>query len=86
MINEHKLDVICEMVKAEFRSATDKNGAFNSAHEGWAVIKEEDDELWDEVKANRGYEYSAEREAIQVAAMGIRYLYDISFGNVAVDA
>lgn len=30
--------------------------------------------------------YSAEREAIQIAAMGIRYLYDISFRDVAVDA
>lgn len=52
--------------------------SFNSPHEGWAVIREELDELWDEVRrkgGGRGPE--ARKEAIQVAAMGIRYALDL---------
>lgn len=79
MIDELMLDRILNQVKDEFISATQKNGAFNSAHEGWAVIKEEEDELWDEVKANNGYSLDAGNEAIQVGAMAVRYLYDITY-------
>ena len=41
-----------------------------------AVIAEELDELWDEVKANRLDRACA--EAIQVAAMGIRFVVDMT--------
>ncbi len=41
------------LVLAEYDKATKKFGAFNSTHEGYAVIAEELDELWDDVKANR---------------------------------
>lgn len=51
---------------------------FNSPHEGWAVLFEEVDELWDEVKANRGCSASARAEAVQVAAMALRFIIDIS--------
>lgn len=45
---------------------------FNSPHEGFAVLKEEVDEMWDDVKADR-LQLSVQ-EAIQVAAMAIRYV------------
>ncbi|MBK7330566.1 MAG: hypothetical protein IPI85_16265 [Dehalococcoidia bacterium] len=60
-------------VQAELQRAESKFPGFNSPHEGYAVILEELDELWDEVKANRGLTPSALAEAIQVAAMGMRY-------------
>jgi len=64
------------LVLQELEDATEKFGAFNSAHEGWAVIKEEMDELWDEVKRNdRARQIE---EAIQVAAMALRYLVDMA--------
>lgn len=66
-------------VTAEYVRASEKFGPFASAHEGFAVLMEEVDELWDEVKANRGYDRSAEEEAVQVAAMAIRYLVDVSY-------
>lgn len=49
--------------------------AFNSAHEGYAVLKEELDELWEHVKTNqRRRDLGAMRkEAIQVAAMAMRF-------------
>jgi len=61
-----------EKVLAELRSAREKFPArFNSPHEGHSVIREELDELWEAV---RGFENSdARAEAIQVAAMAIRF-------------
>lgn len=62
----------------EFMRASDKHKPMNSPHEGFAVIQEEVDELWDEVKADRGRAASALTEAVQIAAMGLRYLYDMA--------
>lgn len=47
----------------------------NSAHEGFAVLKEEVDELWDQVKVNQKRRDLAKMrsEAIQVAAMALRF-------------
>lgn len=52
---------------------------FASEHEGYAVLKEEVDELWDAVKLNQsnGARMTMiRREAIQVAAMAIRLIYN----------
>lgn len=55
----------------------------NSAHEGWAVIREEVDELWDEVKAKQGQRdvEKMRKEAIQVAAMAMRFVIDVCSGD-----
>lgn len=50
---------------------------FNSPHEGWAVIFEELDELWDHVRANTGRTEDAAQEAVQVAAMALRYIAEL---------
>lgn len=66
------------LVFAEARRATDTYRPFNSAHEGYAVLLEEVDELWDEVKLSpkkRRPDKMAE-EARQVAAMALRFLVD----------
>lgn len=66
-------------VLQELGSARAKFKPFNSSHEGYAAILEEVDELWDEVKDNKRAD-TLERqrhEAIQVGAMGIRYLLDV---------
>jgi hypothetical protein len=78
-----------QLVLDELARATRKFGVFHSAHEGYAVIAEELDELWDEVKKNKGgVDYSAPvarcrmaREAIQVAAMALRFLVDVTFDS-----
>jgi hypothetical protein len=69
-----RLDAALAEVRAEVEKAINKHGGMASAHEGYAVIQEEVDELWDEVKADRGYQESAMEEAVQVAAMGVKYL------------
>ena len=62
-------------IEAEFIRATRRSGTFASQHEGWAVIREELDELWDEVKRN-GDVTALRKEAIQVGAMALRFLTD----------
>jgi hypothetical protein len=71
-----KISVITEEVLAELEKAEAKFPPFNSAHEGYAVILEELDELWDEIKNNKesGAEYRQRIEATQVAAMAMRFL------------
>lgn len=66
-----------ELIEREYATAAQRYERFNSPHEGWAVIKEELDELWAEVKANRGDQLAAAGEAVQVAAMCVRYLVDL---------
>ena len=71
-------------VTLEFVQATCKFSAFNSTHEGYAVILEELDELWAEVMANNTE--AACKEAVQVAAMAMRFIFDLMpSGTVARD-
>lgn len=46
-----------------------------SAHEGYAVLREEVDELWDDIKANKPAA-AQHKEAVQVAAMALRFVVD----------
>jgi hypothetical protein len=50
-----------------------------SAHEGWAVIFEELDELWDEVRkrSSERDKSAMRREAMQVAATAIRFMVEV---------
>lgn len=76
--------VIAEEVLEELGEATRRFGAFKSAHEGFAVAKEEMDELWAEVMRNQRDPERVGKmraEAIQVAAMMIRFVHDSCGGN-----
>lgn len=70
-----KLDGVLERVRREFLSATGRHKPMNGPHEGFGVCYEELDELWDEVKANN--RPAQIKEAIQLAAMGMRYVHDL---------
>ena len=63
-------------VRDEYQRATAKHGMFNSAHEGWAVIWEELDELWDEVRKKRSNRdpKAMRGECIQIAAMTLKFV------------
>lgn len=63
----------------EYGRATRMNGPFHTAHEGYAVILEEMDELKAEVWKKRS-ERELKRmrtEAVHVAAMAYRFLVDL---------
>jgi hypothetical protein len=72
------IDFALTQVRDEVERATSKFGPFNSPHEGYAVILEELDELWDEIKDSKSAGTSERQmsEAIQVAAMAVRFLMD----------
>lgn len=63
-------------VTAELERAQRLFGPYVSPHEGYAVILEELDELWIEVK--KGDRVAAWTEAVQVAAVALRFHVDIA--------
>lgn len=73
---------VADEVLKELKGAAYHFPPMRSPHEGWAIIREEVDEMWDEVKASKPIvgDPHIERslqEAKQVAAMAIRYIHDI---------
>jgi hypothetical protein len=70
--------LLLQLVAVELDRALDRFPTLNGPHEGKAVIEEELDELWEHVKANTGRTMAARREAIQVAAMALRYVLDVT--------
>ena len=50
-------------------------------HEAYAVLLEETDELWDEIKKKDPDQEKVRNEAIQVAAMAIRMIVDMEIRN-----
>lgn len=63
-------------VKCEYIRASELYPKFHSYHEGYAVILEELDELWDlikSVKFTSGHIPQMETELVQVAAMCLKF-------------
>lgn len=72
-----RLCTISMEVSNELEKAISKYDSFASPHEGYAIIKEELDELWDTIKNKNIDKIEQRKEAIQVAAMAIRYVLDL---------
>ena len=81
---------IFKEVDAELKRAEKLAPGFNSGHEGYAILLEEVDELWREVQKKQfvlnpqgeqiiNSERAAlmRKEAIQVAAMAMRFVHDL---------
>jgi hypothetical protein len=64
-------------VSAELARASELHPRFHSAHEGYAVILEEMDELKAEVWKRHHDKDLMRKEAVQVAAMAMRFLTDV---------
>lgn len=77
MNDQKRLQRAMLQVTEELDRAREKNAPMHSAHEGWAVIREELDELWDEVKKRKIEPELLRTEAIQVTAMGLRFIMDV---------
>ena len=63
-------------VLKELQGAMKVNPLFTSPHHGYAIILEELDELWDEVKKKRSEcdMKNMRAEAVQVAAMAMKFI------------
>lgn len=73
------LEQALEHVGGEVARAEAEHAPMHSAHEGYSVILEELDELWDEIKkksSERDMELMGQ-EAVQVAAMAVRFLLNV---------
>lgn len=71
---EARYALILELIGEELERAYRKHGRDQwGSHEFYAILKEEVDELWTDIKADRPLD-DLGREAIQVAAMVVRYL------------
>lgn len=71
--------VTSDIIKEVLRAKTLFPNNFVNQHEAYAVILEEVDELWDEIKKNqKNYDIDAQRkEATQAAAMLVRLLVEL---------
>jgi len=61
-------------IKDEVKKAEKKFPDYNSYHEGFAIINEEVDELWDNVKRKNVSIKEHYDEAKQIACTAIRYM------------
>jgi len=68
-------DKALQLISDEYSRAVQLFPRFNSRHEGYAVLLEEVDELWDAIKSKDG-DGNDFLEAIQVGAMALRLLTD----------
>lgn len=74
-------EIIKDVIE-EVSSAEKKYSPYRSSHEGYAIIKEEVDELWDEVKRkdqNYARQYT---EAKHIACTAVRYMIFATYMRV----
>ena len=77
-VDDPALKRVIEDILMEYRTTKSKyTKDYNSPHEGHSVLREEVDELWDEVRANRGRTRLAYNEAKQIASVAIRYMIEV---------
>ena len=75
----HTMGDLADAAHARCATAWQLHGPTASSHEGYAILLEEVDELWDEVKKKQD-KRSKERmreECIDIAAAALRFAYDL---------
>lgn len=65
-----------KLVEEELVRARTRHGRITTLHEGYAVLLEEVDEFWDEVKKKRPASENVLNELIQIGAMAQRIAED----------
>jgi len=68
-----KYDIINSII-TELDRANKLYEPFNSPHEGYAIMLEEMDELFEEIKRKQPDKIRMREEAIQVGAMAIKFI------------
>jgi transcriptional regulator with XRE-family HTH domain len=70
---------IASLMVKELKKADSLYGPnFASAHEGYAILREELDELWEEIKKKSPDQNRLREEAIQVGAMAMKFIFSIN--------
>jgi len=83
MINGHEVTPLTAAVNDvvnEYKNATLNYGPFASYHEGYAIMAEELEELWAEIKKKPSErdEGKLRAESKQCAAMALRFMIDLT--------
>ena len=75
-----KADEARDEIVKEFHEAIGNNLPFHSTHEGYSVILEEVEELWEEIMKKSSLRNIAllRKEAKQIAAMAMRFMVDLT--------
>ena len=71
------MTVITE-INEELNRSYENYGKFHSTHDGYGVIKEEFDELWDEIKKKNPDKQKLKHEAMQTCAMLLKFIRDLT--------
>ena len=71
---EIEIDKILNDILKEVKRTQDKFPPYNSVHEGYAIMLEEFDELWDEVKQKDHNYTRMYNKAKQIAYTAIRFM------------
>jgi len=69
------ISCLSQLIDEFIRATTKHPMPFHTTHEGYAVVAEELDEVWDAVRSNQ--KVAAVKEAIETSAMGLRFAYDL---------
>ena len=71
---------VMKLVNDELRKTDVEKPKFHSTHEGYGVLREEFEELWNEIKASKVFNKANKlmvNEAVQVAAMAIKFIENL---------
>lgn len=73
---------------AEHQKAVDAHGYYNSLHEGYAVLLEEVDELWEHVRKRRVDRSRKEiyEECIQIAAVAVKLAEQVGISTFTINS
>jgi hypothetical protein len=74
---KERIDHILQEMKLEYLEARVTHKGLHSYHEGYAVLKEELEELWGEIKRREPDNDKLFKEAIQVGAMALAFIYEL---------
>lgn len=66
---------VLDAIRNEVRRAAHLHAPMHSGHEAYAVIKEEFEEMWNDIKIDDIAH--AQKEALQIAAMCVRFIVDV---------
>jgi len=72
-----KFGTVVDDIWAELLRARQEHHTFTTYHHGAAVIREEYEELWEQVKKKKWNKEAMRKEAIQVATTAIRFVVDL---------
>lgn len=79
---EAHIDAAIMIISREAHRAAKLHGPMRGGHEGKAIIEEELDELWEEVKKFPHQDMTAmQTEATHIGAMAARFIADICLGT-----